>query len=246
MKTSNIILLSILGAILLSITIGMIVVRTQIGGFSDAPISGVTATETHTVEPFTKLMVTDGLQVEYTQAPVQMVTVEADSSQIKLVETKVENGELKVFLNKPIHGNRRIVVKVSAPTLEAINLNGGSAFTNPLPAKFASLSVDLSGGARMELTADMEALSYDASSGATANLKGSANMMKVDTSSGSVLEAEGFIAQNADVSASSGSVLNIHVTGEIDVDASSGSVIHCSGNPKVDKMDTSSGAVFDK
>jgi hypothetical protein len=246
MKTSNILLLSLLGAIVLSIAVTIIVAKVQLSSAISKPLSGVVLEEERNVGPFEKISVNNGINVYYTQDSTTKVTVKADTSIVSQVETIVNAGELKIAINGNTFGHYEIDVFVTSPTITEIDVEGGGSFSSVNQLAINTLEADVSAGAKLNLDGNFINLDLEGSAGSVSTLKGQCDMLRLSASAGSIIGAGDLLATTANVNASSGAVIDINVTGDIDVSASSGAVINCSGNPRVGKMDVSSGAVFKK
>jgi hypothetical protein len=86
------------------------------------------------------------------------------------------------------------------------------------------------------MTRDLE---VDVSGGADVILIGSTEYLKAETSGGSDLKAMDLIAQRAELRASGGSDIKIHVEDELDAKASGGADIIYTGNPGIVNTSTS-------
>jgi hypothetical protein len=246
MKTSNILLLSLFGAIVVSIAVTIIVAKVQLTSAISQPLSGVVLEEERNVGPFEKISVDNGINVYYTQDSTTKVTVKADTSIVSQVETIVNAGKLKIAINGNIFSHYEIDVFVTSPTITEIDIEGGSSLSSANQLTINTLEANVSAGAKLNLDGNFINLDLEGSAGSVSTLKGQCESLRLSASAGSIIGAGDLLATTANVNASSGSVIDINVTGDIDVSASSGAVINCSGNPRVGKMDVSSGAVFKK
>ena len=84
-------------------------------------------------------------------------------------------------------------------------------------------------------------VSLDSSSGSQMNVSGTAQSLKASCSSGANLNASKLVSDKADVSASSGADLDVHVTKDLKAHASSGAGITVYGNPTTRDTNSSSG-----
>ena len=81
----------------------------------------------------------------------------------------------------------------------------------------------------------------DSSSGSDLTVSGTAQWLKASASSGADLNGAKLVAEKGEVSASSGSNLDVTVTKEVKAHASSGSDVKVYGNPAIRDTNRSSG-----
>lgn len=154
--------------------------------------------------------------------------------------TEVKNGTLYVK-TKSSFGNwsnsTEADVTVYYKEIDKITATSGCTMksTNTLVSK--TMEIEISSGSTATLDVDTRSIEVDVSSGSTLKLKGQANKGNFEVSSGSTLNAYDFETEIANVEASSGSSLYIHVNDTLDAEASSGSSINYTGNAKNTNID---------
>ena len=94
--------------------------------------SGNVSTETRSVTGFHSVELLNSADVVITQGETEGVVIQAEDNLIPLLETKVENGTLRIGFTKreEIHFTKRMVVNVSAKTVDAIQLAGSGNITS--------------------------------------------------------------------------------------------------------------------
>lgn len=94
--------------------------------------NGQVKKEERKVESFSKISVSNAIDVEYTQDKKISVTVEADESIIGLLSTEVKNGTLYVKMKEELRNNsgrnKKRKVYLSAPLLDKVQISGASDF----------------------------------------------------------------------------------------------------------------------
>ncbi len=105
------------------------------------------------VSNFSKISVSDGIDVEFTQSNNYTANIETDSENLPKVEMTVKNGTLEIKRKKGerFKRNTDVTVYVTAPSLEAIAMSGGSDFTSREISTNKPFSVAASGGADLEI-----------------------------------------------------------------------------------------------
>jgi hypothetical protein len=204
------------------------------------------ARETRQISGFHGISVSSGIDVFLTQKNVEEVFVEAKSSDLGKIITRVEEGILKIYVKDKSWqlfnwDNESIKVYVSFKTIDKLHASGGSDVNSESVLKLDNLDLDVSSGSDVKLELDANELRVESSSGSDVSLNGKALVAEVSASSGSDITASDLEIKKCSARASSGSDIGIKVTEELTADASSGSDISYSGNPKVKNIKESSG-----
>lgn len=194
------------------------------------------SSETRTANGFSKVSVSDGIDVFIKQDRSYSVEVKTAASQMDRVLTEVSGDELRIKMKKGNYNswrnNRPIRVYVTLPNLKALSASGGSDVSAE-DLNLDELYLSTSGGADVNLELQVKELEISCSGGADVDLEGKAQKMKVSMSGGADLNAQKLIATNCEISTSGGSDADIHVTGELSMSASGASDISYRGNPRV-------------
>lgn len=173
--------------------------------------SGNVVTENREISNFKAVDVGGIFQVEITAQKDFGIEVQADDNLLPLIKTEVEGGVLKIESEEKFKSKNPVIIKVSAPNIEELEVSGAS-------------KVNLNDLNNEELTVDSSGASKITVSGSTANLT-------VDVSGASKIDAENLRSQNASVDASGASSVNLAISGDLKVDASGASSIRYSGSP---------------
>jgi hypothetical protein len=185
--------------------------------------SGITATETRAVPPFTSVELAGGNSVTILVGDTQSVVVQADDNLLANVTTTVENGRLVIATTGSFTTTTPMSVALTMPSLEGLALSGsGSVAADGIRA--SALAVALSGSGLVRAT-------------------GSADRLDVTLPGTGDLELHGLHGQ--DVRATLSGSGRIVVTATETLDASipgTGSIVY-SGNPFVTKSVTGTGTI---
>lgn len=181
--------------------------------------SGNIVNENREVSNFKAIDVGGFFQVEIVAQKDFSVEVQADDNLLPLIKTEVSDGVLKIETSEKFNSKSPIIVKVSAPNIEEIEVSGASK-VNLIDLNNESLNVDASGASKISV------------SGTTASLT-------VDVSGASKLDAENLKSENAGIEASGASSVNLFVSGDLTTNASGASNVRYSGTPKNLKNKTS-------
>ena len=174
--------------------------------------SGNVATEKREVSDFKAVDVGGVYQVEITAQKEFGVEVEADDNLLPLIKIEVEDGVLKIESEKKIESKNLIIVRISAPNIEDLDVSGASkvSLTN---LNNETIQIHSSGASKVKIE------------GATVNLE-------IKVSGASKIDAGNLKAENVSVDASGASNVNVSVSNDLNIDASGVSNIYYSGNPK--------------
>ena len=172
---------------------------------------------------FTKVSSKGAFDVEIKQGSTSDVVVEGDENIVKIVKLKVVGDTLEVDTEGNYTTNTRLVVKITMPKIEGIDLSGsGNTVVSGVKADDLNLGISGSGSIKIDGTAKQ----------ITADVSGSG---KIDASA---LESEDAIA---DISGS-GSI-KVFATKNLNVDIAGSGEVNYKGSPNLKKDITGSGEV---
>ncbi len=130
---------------------------------------------------------------------------------IRNIETKIENGELKLSLISPIHKltNGRGVVVHYCSTLEKLEVGRASIVSNNDEKIVANnLELDIESAAVVNLGVKCARLDIDASSAAVVNIWGECDQLEADLSTAAVANFKDLVTGNAIIDADTGAVID--------------------------------------
>lgn len=174
--------------------------------------SGNSATEKRDVSDFRGINVGGVFLVETSAGKDFSVEVEADDNLLPLIKTEVRGGTLRLETEKKISSKNPIIVRISAPDIENLNVSGAS-----------KVSIE---------NISNENLTIDASGASKVSVAGESANLVIDVSGASKIAAENLKAENVAVDASGASSVEIFAANELKTDASGASNIVYQGNPK--------------
>lgn len=205
--------------------------------------------ETRQLSGFTKLDVSDALDIEVSFTNQEEVVVEANSNLHEYILTDVVNGTLKIRLknNVRIKSGSEIKIYVSALALESLLIEDASRveFTNDATA--TDFDLDLSGASTFQggLTADN--LNLKASGASRIELWGSAVSAEIEASGASNIGDFAFLISNyLEIDLSGASKAEFTVDGTMDIKVSGASRFNYKGNGVIDDLETSGSSSVNK
>ena len=233
-----------------------------------APISDNNSS-VRNVENFHGIDISSGVIVDFTQGNDRKVEVIADADKMQYVKTKVENGILKVSIDRSSNKNMRfkkLLVNIQNPNLDDLYVSSGSIFKtknrvsdNKLDAQinsgaivtadldYQNIVVQANSGSVLTLDLNTKEFDFSGNSGMIINAKGSAENVSFKLNSGASCNAQNLEAKNVNVDVNSGAIAKVNASSKLDVTASSGAIVQYKGNPEVtSNVKKSSGAIIKK
>jgi len=121
--------------------------------FTACSSSAQIGTPIRNVSNFNKIGVSSGIDVRFTQSGKYSVSLETDQENLSKVEVVVKNGtlELKRKKGEKFKRNTTVIAHVTAPSLEAIAMSGGSDFKAGKLSSDKPLSIAASGGSDLDV-----------------------------------------------------------------------------------------------
>jgi hypothetical protein len=216
------------------------------GCFAEVRRAGHSRTESREVPPFDSVAVAAGIHATVSIGARKPVEIDADDDVLPLVETKVEDGQLRIGF-KPhfgLWGLHDVHVVLQTPQLHGIAASGGSDVRAQLtPAD--EIEISASGGSDVHATgAEAGTLSLRGSGGAVIDVAGHADQVDIQMSGGTHVKASGLSVKNVHVQGSGGSEAELRASGRIRGGLSGGSELHIRGNAS-SRVATSGGSTVE-
>jgi hypothetical protein len=222
--------------------------------------SGQQAEEKRPAVAFHGLAVDHGIEVMIEDGPAGELTVEADDNLLPLVETKVENGVLRVRLTGSLKTSNAIRVKAAASELTDVSAICSSTVTVPKAggdrvrvnthsggrvtiSELQGDEIDLSASSAGQVTAehvDGKRLKVNVNSSGRVEAAGTVDEQDVVASSSGNYDGGKLASRVARVQANSAGTAAVHAKEEVTGAASSSGSVRYVGNPAKVSVDTSS------
>jgi hypothetical protein len=183
---------------------------------------------------FTELEVRGALTVIIEQGPPSF-TLETNENLHEYVKADVEDGRLIIHTDKKHLAAEKLEIHVRCETLEELQVKGWCNVRTRMPIKGERFIVELSGGGKADISAEVRTFALDISGAAEVNLKGAAEEADIDISGAAEVDGEGFTAQEATVSVSGAGEVSIRAEKELDVRVSGAARVNYYGSPDVDQ-----------
>ncbi len=178
--------------------------------------SGNVVTEKRGVSNFSKVDVSGIFKVEIVAQKDFSLEIEADDNLLPLIKTSVEGETLKIEKEKSFSSKKTIVIRISAPNIESLEVSGVSKIN------FSNI--------------DNESLLVDSSGASRISVSGKTNKLVVNMSGASRVKAAELKASSVSVDGSGASRAKVFASEEISADLSGASSVSYSGTPtKINK-----------
>mgnify|MGYP001426810745 FL=1 len=174
---------------------------------------------------FTKLSIYDGINVELIKSDKNKV--EASGENTRYVVVKNKNGNLKIRLNvqKRFSGDRTMV-KLYYKNLYSFIAHEGSNIFSKDTIKQADLKIKGHTGSRIDVPVELNSISVTSTAGAKITLRGSSTYLEASSATGSEINARNMVVEDGEVSALSGSMVDVRVKISLEAIARIGGVIN--------------------
>ena len=208
--------------------------------------SGNVTTEKRIVQgDFTKISVSNAIDLVIEQADATEIVVEADDNLQKEITTKVENGTLII---KCKYSSFRDVTKkkvtVKMPKIDRIEASSASSVVSTGIIEGMDIDLETSSAATMDVKLESDNITVDTGSGSSVRVEGKALKISTSASSGSTINAQKLLANDVTAEASSGANVSVHPIVSLKAEASSGASINYDSTPKtIEKTSNSGGSI---
>ncbi|MDD3877835.1 MAG: DUF2807 domain-containing protein [Bacteroidales bacterium] len=192
---------------------------------------------------FSSIDVSGAFNVVLTQDSITSVSIEADENLHAYIITKVENNNLFISNDKPICGSKDIILHISSPNFEKIDLSGAVDVKSVNKISVSNLSLDLSGACEIELDLSVQNLNMDCSGSVDLSLSGNAANVNLDVSGASEIEAYELLTDTFSISSSGASEAKISVSKQLDVDISGAGSVLYKGSPSINQEISGAGSI---
>ncbi len=215
--------------------------------FSFKPSQKNEVDEDRNLPAFTKISISISAKVYITQGDKQKVSINASDKQLKIIETKVKNGKLKIKCDS--WGNCRlknVVINITVPKIDAISVAGSSDVYAEKTVKCDELMFAISGSGSINFD-DLSAndISSSISGSGDIILKGNneAKSMKIHISGSGSYTSKTINSDIVEASISGSGTCNIRAKSKIKALVSGSGDVYYYGKPVINARVSGSGSV---
>jgi hypothetical protein len=247
MKTSNL-LLTVAFALILAGTVLVIIKVKHLMIGEPIELSGTTTEKVQDISTFKSLDVQGALDIQIVKSDINKLTLEADSSILKLV-TVNQTGDKLIIKTKSIWKKNTAIkgtLQITGFDIKNMDVSAGARVSSDDTLAATNMVINLSAGAQVNLFIICDYLECNSSAGAGVDLSGHVKEFKTTASAGAQVRAEQLIAENAVTEASAGGHIQVNVTKSLDVSCSAGGSVKYSGQPELKNININSGGNLSK
>jgi putative autotransporter adhesin-like protein len=208
---------------------------------------GPTITQNRSTADFSTVEMAVPGEMYYTPGNQFKIEITAQQNILDIIETVVSNGELRVRVKNSVNikSNEPIVVKVTAPDVSALGVNGSGNIKVLEDYNPASTTISINGSGNM-LIANLRTNSVRgkiSGSGKIEVLNGNAETEDLSISGSGLIDMAGLMARDSKTSTSGSGTMRVNVQSTLDCRISGSGVVMYKGSPKVSSSISGSGRV---
>ncbi len=267
MSGKGIALIVIAVVLVVALLLILVLPRTPLG-FSIGRLvigSGEVIADEHDVEGFTRVTVSNAIEVEITRADDYSVTITGYENLVQRMDVGLSGQELTIRLQPGMYFRNNIKAVVTMPDLSGLTVSGASRAVAEGFASTGDFHLDVSGASRVEI--DIEAgktaakisgasrlagrlqaqdLMLDVSGASNCQLTGTAGDMALDVSGASDVNLLELPVQNVDADISGASRVTINMDGTLNVDLSGASRLQYTGDVEMGAVNISGASTMNR
>jgi hypothetical protein len=209
--------------------------------------SGNTSVEKRSVSNFTGISSSGSYDVFVKMGTTEDLRLEGDEEVIKNIETKVENGILRIRNTKSSgwnwSGREKVRIYITAKALNALSVSGSGDMEVNGVIKSTSLNSQVSGSGSIKATIQVSNFNAAVSGSGGITASGSASVSNLAVSGSGEFEGKNLKTDVTSVKVSGSGNLTVSVEKELNAKLSGSGNIRYSGNPKVNQSKSGSGSI---
>jgi hypothetical protein len=205
--------------------------------------------ELRVVEDFSNIDVAGNLITYISQGTKHAVAVSCSNEKYTPnIITKVENGTLKVRVEKPTFKlgkfNLKFRVYITVKQLNNLDISGACIVKTVDPINTNEFKMDISGASIFNGEIKTTLFKSDITGASVVNIKGNTITANNHVSGASVLESFNFISENCKLHVSGASVVKIKAIKDLYVKASGASMVKYKGNPPATQLEATGSSMI--
>lgn len=182
------------------------------------------------VAEFSRISVSDAIQVTYTDSDTSAVTVKCKSASLEKIDTKVEDGTLLISSNGTNLGE--VIVSISSKKLQALQASGASSFKVLNEISSEQFELNATGSADIQIKFKGKLINCTQGGASSVNLKGQTDSLIANITGASSFKSYGLSSKNVRISSSGASNAKVYATETMKANATGASEIKIKGEPR--------------
>jgi Putative auto-transporter adhesin, head GIN domain len=207
--------------------------------------SGNIVTEKRQTGDFKGISVGGSFEVELKAGPVTSVEVEADDNLIKLIETRVSGGILRIETKDNFNFNDgHYKVYIIAPEITSVKSSGAANVKAVDVLKSDSkISLDVSGAANIKAAVDAPEIETEASGAGNIEVSGKTREYTAKASGSGNIKSSKLLSENTDAEASGAGSVHVYASVNLKANASGAGSVYYRGGASVQQRVSGAGSV---
>ena len=208
-------------------------------------------TKTYDYKDFNGVSVGSGMHVTIKQSNSYSISITADEKDFNDLVVEKTGNDLKIYYDHGVWGwfgshRGNVEIKIFMPALTTIDLSGGAKGNITMNINGKSFSAGTSGGAELKGNLTCGNISVETSGGSKVELSGKGENFNAEGSGGSKIKMKNFAVKNVNADLSGGSTVWINMNGTLNTDQSGGSHLYYYGNVSLGNTSFSGGDEISK
>ena len=207
--------------------------------------SGSVTTESRSVEAYDSIELGTAASVEVTQGPQSSIHIVAEDNLMDYIETKVENGVLKIYElnNTCLRSTKPVRITLSTEKIEKLTVLGSGKITSSNTIKSDSIDLAVVGSGVMDVGVESNKTKIEIPGSGELRLGGNTSSMDVSIFGSGHLKAYDFATENAKVKITGSGSVELNVSEKLDVDILGSGNVYYKGNATLNQSALGSGKV---
>jgi hypothetical protein len=209
--------------------------------------SGSVVTEDRSIDSFDSIELSSAASVTYTQSTSGSLQIEAEDNLINSIETKVENGILKIYDKKTQCFTNTLPIRISvgSENISKISILGSGKVTSTNTIKTESLELVIMGSGDIDTAVQSKSINAEIPGSGTIRLGGNTSILDASILGSGAIKAYNLSADSAKVDITGSGAAEVFVNKELNASIFGSGSIDYKGNATVTKNEFGSGDVED-
>ncbi len=213
-------------------------------GFGGVRGEGPVQTESRTVSDFHAIDAGVPGKIEVRIAEECSVEVQAQENLIPILKTEVKNGSLHIYFDKNVSNAKDLVIRVSAPSFDALGLGGSGNIEVLSPINGDELDLSISGSGDISLPqATVNKLSCAIAGSGNIRVSGQTQEAVWEISGSGDIDAKSLQTEQGKASIAGSGTVRCNVTQTLKAEIAGSGDVFYTGSPSVDSDIAGSGKV---
>ena len=224
----------------------MVVIRRWILGILAVvlPVLGMAQNiEDRTVAEYDQIRIFGKLSVEMVPGTQNKVHIESQNVRLDKIETKVEEGALKIKMTSSLLKRERpdVLLRITYDGLEGITTLGDAEVRFEKPVVQDIFAIKATSGSYIRLSVDAQELDLNAYQGGQVQVDGQVDSLVALVNMGGILSGTELVCQKVDIKLNTGGKAELTVQKELEANVNTGSDFSYFGRPEATDIQTALG-----